>query len=498
MSDTAKALAVALIAAALMAIWLLWIGTPGFPLDDPYIIQHSIHGLLLGHEDRFIGGRPLDGVTSPAFLLPILVLSAIMPLVWAHALVNAAAAVLYVVGVFRFATMAGVAMVWVACITILGTIAGLTLFHLLNGLETGLAMAAVIWALLWFRDPLPDKPWKSAILGVMPFIRPELTVLSLLIIARACWGAAKAKPPSAWIAYNIAWAAGGALPAMIFLLLNDAPPIPNTISAKAYFFAEGCRPFMERLISAAGYSAGFFAVLDIAAAGFVGVALSTWRWPAAAFVVILFVAHAITLPSAPAHNFHRYLYVLLPFAVAGWVALISSSMKLLRRFSMALLFAAIVLAAIRLDAVWRVYNEQLDLYSRVEMADLSDWIIANLPPDEAIAIHDAGYISLRGTNPLVDVVGLKTPASIEAHKRYTYQSCSRDPRALDEILRQHDARYFVVLDHWDRVFHLTDSLRSIGWTLIRLDTERGDSEYKVYQVMPPDVRAGGENLTHPR
>jgi hypothetical protein len=116
-------------------------------MDDPYIIQHSIHGLFLGYEDRFIGGQPLDGITSPAFLLPIVLLSTILPSIWAHALINAAAAVLYIAGVFRFAISAGLPTIWAALIAALGTLAGLTLWQLFNGLETGLAMAAVIWTL---------------------------------------------------------------------------------------------------------------------------------------------------------------------------------------------------------------------------------------------------------------------------------------------------------------------------------------------------------------
>ncbi len=458
-------------------------------MDDPYIIQHSIHGLFLGYEDRFIGGQPLDGITSPAFLLPIVLLSTILPSIWAHALINAAAAVLYIAGVFRFAISAGLPTIWAALIAALGTLAGLTLWQLFNGLETGLAMAAVIWTLRWFRDPLPDKPWKFALLGILPFIRPELAALSLVVTVRVCWSAIKTRPSAAWIVSCIAYAAAGVVPVVAFLLLNNVPLMPNTASAKAYFFAEGCRPLLHRFVLTITMSGGFFATIGLAVLGIVGLPLSRWGWRAAAFIAILFATYIVTLPSAPGHNFHRYLYVLIPFIMVGWVAMVSSFMTRVRRLSMVGLVAAVGLAAVHLEQVWRLYNEQLDLYSRVEMPDLSDWIVANIPSSETIAIHDAGYISLHGAHPLVDIVGLKTPASIEAHKRHTYQSCSRDARALDQIARQHDARYFVVLDHWDEVFRLTGSLRLIGWTVTRIDTERGDTPYKVYRLTSPDVHA---------
>jgi hypothetical protein len=149
----------AVIVLALMAvIWLVWLRHPDFPLDDPYIVQHSVDGLLHGGETRFVGGTPLQGATSPALLLLITALAWAVPTAWAQAIVIAIAAALYLLGIFRLADDAGAGAPWAALLTLLALLAGNDLLQLLNGLETGLAMAAIIWAFIWFRDPEPLHP----------------------------------------------------------------------------------------------------------------------------------------------------------------------------------------------------------------------------------------------------------------------------------------------------------------------------------------------------
>lgn len=475
---------VTFIAATLALAWVAWLRHPDFPLDDAYIVQHSVDGLLHGGETRFIGSTPLQGTTSPASLLLISALAIVLPTGWAQVVVTSIAAVLYLVGVFRLATDAGAEPTWAGLLAALALLVGNSLLQLLNGLETGLAMAAISWTLVWFRGPEPECPRLYALLGVLPFIRPELAALGAALLARAAWSMHRRGAPRRTIAGAVGWVVLGALPVMVFLLANGAALLPNTVAAKAYFFAEGCLPMRRKLAWVKAAGGTFLQAIGLAFLGFVALPLSRARWAGAAFIPLLLLAYALRLPGALFHNFQRYLYVLLPFAMTGWAALLGWRDLDARRMGRALLLLAVALSAVGTPAAWRLYAGAVG-FSRTELAGMTDWLAAHVSEDDVVLVHDAGYVSLRGRQPLVDLVGLKSPSSVAAHRRWTWTACRRDPRAIDEIARESGARYLVVLDDWDRLFRLSEGLRSMGWHVTRADVERGATRYAVYHVAPP-------------
>ena len=485
MQPSSKSLWAAGVLTLLAVAWLIWLSYPDYPLDDPYIVQHSVDGLLHGGETRFVGSTPLQGATSPALLLLILALAWAIPTAWAQAIVVAIAAALYLLGIFRLADGAGAGTTWAALLALLAMLAGNDLLQLLNGLETGLAMAAVIWALIWFRDPEPAHPWQYALTGVLPFIRPELAVLSVALLTRATWSAGRGRPRVPRLKAMIVWAALGAAPVMAFLLANGADLLPNTVAAKAYFFAEGCLPLVKKLRLTKQFGGLFLQDIGLALLGFVALPLTRARWIAFLFILGFLLAYALRLPGALFHNFHRYLYVLMPFAMAGWVAILTMRDRLDRRIGRALLLTALGLAILRANAAWGMYVHYVE-FSRTEIAGVTDWVVEHVATSDTVLVHDAGFISLRGRQPLVDLVGLKSPASVAAHRRYTWTACGPDPRAMDAIARQSGARYLVVLDDWDRAFQLSDGLRRTGWSVTRADGERGERRYVVYRIVSPE------------
>jgi len=113
---------------------------------------------------------------------------------------------------------------------------------------------------------------------------------------------------------------------------------------------------------------------------------------------------------------------------------------------------------------------------------MSQWVAQHVPKDAAIVVHDAGRISMLGEQPLIDLVGLKSPFSMEVHRQTTFKECRRVPMAISDIARHAKASYMVVTADWDRTFKLTESLRRTGWTIERADKERGDSRYRVYRI----------------
>lgn len=163
--------------------WGLWLKSPVFPLDDAYIVQHAAQGVLSDGEHRFPGATPMDGSTSPFHLLTIVLLSHWMPIPWAQWAVATSAVVLYLCGIVVLAAQFHVSRFNTWILIVLAAVGGSGAFQLLNGLETTLAMGVVTWALIFLKDPTPNRIG-AFLIGTMPFVRPELGALSLLLVVR--------------------------------------------------------------------------------------------------------------------------------------------------------------------------------------------------------------------------------------------------------------------------------------------------------------------------
>ena len=464
--------------------WVIWLGQPDFPLDDAYIVQHAVNGIWYGSEIRFAEALPIHGATSPIHVLLILLLSALVPTAWAQLLVAGAAFLLYLTGVSCLAHRYGLSGVLRLTVAGLASIAGLGIYQFANGLETGLAMGLVIWALIIFHDPLPVRNWHAALLGLLPFVRPELGALSLLILLRALWFIRQAGTSASLPVSLALWSGLGAAVPIIFLLVNGGSIIPNTTSAKVYFFAEGCHPFIDKLRFSSLAMLLFLQGLGLASAGVLGLLNRRLRFVALSFTAIFLLAYILRFPGALFHNGFRYAYLLVPLVMAGWIALLALESRGVRLISRTGLVAATLWSVTQLPDTFARLRGEIEI-TRIERAGISAWIEQNVPADTPILVHDAGYISLHGRQPLIDLVGLKTPSSVPAHVHFTWGACARHPGAIDQIARHSGARYFVVLDEWDRIFMLTASLKAAGWAVERADVGRARSSYKIYRIIPP-------------
>ena len=108
------------------------------------------------------------------------------------------------------------------------------MFQLLNGMDTGLAMAAVAWNIKLLTDKKRTL-WLSILCGIMPFIRPELSFLSLvsmLIIFGDGGCSARFKMAAAVTAIL------SAVPFLLWYWVDTGSFVPNTVNAKTYYFAE--------------------------------------------------------------------------------------------------------------------------------------------------------------------------------------------------------------------------------------------------------------------
>jgi len=465
-------------AAAVCAALAIALRPIAFPLDDAYITLHNANVLLSGHDVNF--GQPaLVGATSVAHLLLVTGAALVLPPVLASALVGSAAVILYVLGLLRMAFCLGVSTRMAVLVVLLGCLTGYAPFQLFNGLETGLAMAAVTWALAFAAEP--TLTWRLPLLcGVLPLIRPELALLSALLmlrqsIARLSQGELKG------IATDLTVCLAAALPLIIWQWHNTGSILVNTANAKAAYFADAGQPFLRQCISfyIGLTTCGLIPMIVVFI--FVFFRRMILIKTGVIFFVLYLSANFFIEPAAFHWNYGRYTYILLPVLLSALAS--AASRNRVAAFLLCLLLAPAVLQTF--DSVPTYLGERR--WTLKELADVSQWSRAHLPSNARIMIHDAGYFAFATNFRLVDVVGLKTPEAIPYHQRYTRPTggASRD-LAIVAIAQHWNPDYVMVLhdklNFWGEID--ADLIRH-GWHLNLMRRPPGQYGYFVYHLSPP-------------
>ncbi len=141
------------------AVHFVFTARPFFPVDDAYITLHNARVLNTGADDNYSGVPPVVGATSPLHLLLVtLLLSAFEP---ERALLAASwiGVTLYVFGLMRLVWAHSGSIPHATLVVATGLMAGLTLHQLFNGMETGLAMAGLVWALVLVSENRDSVWW---------------------------------------------------------------------------------------------------------------------------------------------------------------------------------------------------------------------------------------------------------------------------------------------------------------------------------------------------
>lgn len=448
--------------AALLLLGSAWLTAPGgsgflFPLDDAYIVLHNARILLSGDADpSYVGIDPLVGATSPVHLALVASFGLVLPLTAASAIVAGLGAAAYAAALVAMARRFGAGSLAATLFAAAGLLAARTPHQLLNGLETGLAMATVAWVLVLVADPIPDRRTRVALwtlCGIAPFIRPELALLvvpacgiDLVRVSRRERSPRKTLAP---LLPAMLGALAVTAPFVIWTILATGTPLPGTITAKRAWFAETNTSAHAALSTVVG------AVLTVLFQ-FGGVALAgLMRMPAlalgqlgTAFVLALLAVFALALPGGLSHNDHRYLYVAAPvllFAAASalgapWA--LPGPLRRPERYAAALLATSLATAPV----FWVDYRAALAVTAE-GLAGIADRARRSLPVDARLLVHDAGYVAWATPFQLTDMVGLKTPSSIADHRALTEPSGgARRGEALDAIARRAGATHAVVHD----------------------------------------------------
>ncbi|HLJ55978.1 MAG TPA: hypothetical protein VKT77_13140, partial [Chthonomonadaceae bacterium] len=328
----------------------------------------------------------------------------------------------------------------------------------------------------------------AGVCGTLPFLRPELTLLSALLLPLPVirvWRQGAKPAVIARLALRCALvAAVAAAPWCLWQLLSTGSVVPATIAAKRCYFAESQVPAAIKWLRVEG------SLLDLLrACGPLCVAALLLPFTPAGrsallFTALMLAAYYLEFPGALTHAQGRYLYILTPFLLYA----VASAFRLLKRRPvpkrwMALFtLVAAVQTLLLAPFTWREHEAE-NYATRRDLVATARWCRQNLPPGSRLLIHDAGYISYGTSFEMQDLVGLKTPANIALHRALTYPSGGANrPAAIDAAARRAHADYLVVLDIWDGIFRITDSLRQHGW---KLDQVSPDGAYRVYRLSAP-------------
>lgn len=466
---------------------------PVFPMDDAYITLHSAQALLSGHDPNYLGTPALSGVTSIIHVNLVALLMMLLTPLWAVMASLWLAALAYVLALARLAFANGANSIEAGLVVLAGLLSAYVPHHLANGMETGLALAGLTWALALASDPAARlKRWVPVLYAQMPFLRPELALVVLLLLLSRAWhrkenGASFASNATD-TGWDIALVVAGALPWLVMYALNTGVPYPTTIAAKENFFAESCWSFADKWAIAWHHLKSLMGLFGVFGLAVVFLVFTPLGWLSLTFTFALMAAFVIKLPDGISHNEFRYMHILVPLIAQGVVSAFSRPWRWVRTAAMCVLIAGVSQSVWLLPDRW-AFHRSCNRYTVTELEGVASWARDHLPLGSIVLVHDAGYISFATTFRLFDLVGLKSPEFLPLHKLETLPTCGlKRGDAVRRIAEFAHPNYIVVLGEWEKAFRVVEALRLFGW---RLDPLRpvGDpppsSVYQVYRMTPP-------------
>jgi hypothetical protein len=399
----------------------------GFPLDDSWIHMVYARSLAALRGFEYNPGQPEAGFSSPLWtfaLLPaswiarwfgigIVLPAKITGLLAAVAASLAACRLVHHLGFGKAAELtAGLLLAAEPSLT----------FAKLSGMEVPLAAAVALWTV---SELVQERHHRVALgAGLAPLARPELIVLSLLVLALL---QGKLHRQHAPLRSRLALVVPTvALPGLwvLYCLVVTGHPLPNTFYAK---FASGSHRLMANLSEiflrwlpscawfAYGAGAvlwGLGAVLLVRRGALVGLAVVVFP-----LLFLLAVAASRNLPQPSAFYWQRYLLPGLPFvlvsvAVGGASAVTWTWQRSWRGWALAYPAGTALLLAGTIAAWPGALRQSADLFAwncqNIEELNVAAarWLADHVPPGETIGAVDAGAVRYFGGHRTLDVIGL--------------------------------------------------------------------------------------------
>lgn len=456
----------------------LYYKQPVFPLDDAYITLHNASLFWGGRDANYGDVSPLTGATSVVHLLLV---SLLFPLIgdWSSWVVQWLAVLAYGLGLVRLASVKGMTIGPALLLVGLGLSFGLVWFQLLNGLETGLAMACMVWIYALACQSGSER-WLGLLLGCAPFIRPELVAFSGLVWLVKTAGLVRSREFNAagtLFLYSLL----GAAPWLLVTYMKTGSPLPSTAGAKKAYFADGSHLNEWRRTALLNSAGLFWQRAGILALAIVPLLFKNIGRASLVFLLAFYFAYYDSLPTAIHHNNFRYQFLVLPVLLFGAALALGDRHRYIR-------IGSLVTGIVALSVMLGFYRLELGAYAGgqdftlTEHEGVRSWVEQNVPDDEPILIHDAGYMARYSDHRLIDFVGLKTPEAIQLNELLTYPSGGEKRVLVAEILAlKHRTRFLIMFDVWEGSFGIAKGLQERGWDVNKVR----DGRYQVYTLEPP-------------
>lgn len=409
--------------------------------DDTYIYMQYVRRLLTTGDFTFNLHEPSAGVTSmlwPLLMTPICAIFGTDVVVWKLASSISFAAA----GVALYACLCALdiprirASLLAACLAL----DVLALRWSGTGMDNGPADCIVVLAIglmvMMAYDKSPHPVLFGLVLSLMPFVRPELVLLSasITMFAVRCHGLTSS--------YTVRFVAGGMVAGIIALLavhLLVGSIVPQTLAAKSISLKQ-TDPLhaAKALTMIVGAGSGIFA-LAVLFWIVVTKSLGPRQWLLHVIVpvglAVLFLAQRNMLVST------RYeSYLALPLVVAGIFHIARQIGSVIARAALVLQFALAVGVAVFLWPATRTSDGE-------DIRRVTAGFSQKVPPGARVALTEVGAFGFYSHWYIIDLVGLvdrRSLAYLEAHGR------PRSDDELDEMLFRRGATHYVNMLPKDR------------------------------------------------
>lgn len=429
------------------------------PLDDAYIFFHYARNFAAGHPLAYnVGDPPTTGVTSYLYLLMLtplaLVFQAPNALVWAAYVLNVA---LYGLSIWLFAKVVSHLFDgrYVVVSTFVYATTGPVTFHALGGMDGGLYVVALLFALYTYilYQEQGRRVWFIAALATLTVARPEGIIAAAILAALALLGRGPrnegggSRRRSKWLLllglapipvyFAVNYFVGGHLSSMSFLSKSILAPstrpwaeravaiLSFTVYAVKSVFAGLDGQYLRAFYNANTLqaAANYFAPLALAffLVGWGRAARKSWSEGralpgfAAGVVFLACVAAACLALPYPRH-YARHIVPYFPLFVIGVLGGIDGLAFLIRygrpQISHAAMFwtgaAYFLVFGLISSAYFCVVYGMSARDIRYQHVAVARYIRENVPAGAAVFTHDVGALAYYGGRKIVDLEGLVT------------------------------------------------------------------------------------------
>jgi hypothetical protein len=423
----------------------------GFPLDDSWIHLTYARNLAVHGEWAFEPGKPSAGSTAPLWtaLLSIGFLLKLAPYIWTYLL---GAILLLGMGLLGEMVVRRVSPAYQSLFPWVGLFLILE-WHMVwsaaSGMETLLHALLVTTVLGMLIGGSRRFLTLGLLAGLSVWVRPDGITLLGPIAVYALAGQAPAQSQGAVsgvkslrdISQVLIGFASLFVPYLLFNLVLDGTPMPNTFYAKQAEYVDWqARPFLSRFgdLSLQFLAGPSLALLPGAIGWFV---LSVWKrnWGTLAGMAWFAGYLFLYVQRLPVYQHGRYIMPAMPiFFLWGLAALMEfSKTNTFGRYQWFAIKAWSSFVGVMCFMFWLVgaytYAQDVALIES-EMVATAKWVAENVPQMDVIAAHDIGALGYYDTHALIDLAGLVSPEVLPF---------IRDEEKLAEFLDERGARYLI-------------------------------------------------------